>query len=202
MPPSFVKFNPDGSWQGLDWGLKPDKSAYVGLAYLKLYAATKQTRYLEAAVKIAETLEEYQSPEGNWPFRINAQTGDVKEGYTCSQLWYVWFIENLSQITGEKRYMQRRDRAFLWLLENPVRTDKWLGLYGDVVSGAESYDQWVALETAMYLIDRREENPDYVRKAQSILDWVKLGPGSRLRVPSRCSRCRGAKPVQGGSHPS
>lgn len=172
LPPSFVKFNPDGSWQGLDWGLEPDKSAYVGLAYLKLYAATKQTKYLEAAVKIAETLEEYQSPEGNWPFRINAQTGEVKEGYTCSQLWYVWFFENLSQITGEKRYMQRRDRAFQWLLENPVRTDKWLGLYGDIVSGAESYDQWVALETAMYLIDRREENPDYVRKAQSILDWV------------------------------
>ncbi|MSS72027.1 MAG: hypothetical protein EXS64_11120 [Candidatus Latescibacteria bacterium] len=58
------------------------------------------------------------------------------------------------------------------LLENPVQTGRWVGLYGDIKSGVESYDQWVALETAMYLIDRRAENPAYVDQAREILDWV------------------------------
>lgn len=169
---SFVKFKPDGSWEGLDWGYEPDKSAYMGFALLKLHAVTGEASYLDAALRIAATLRKFQGPEGNWPFRINARTGEVKYGYACSQLWYVWFFEKLAEATGEKSYLASRDRAFQWLLKNPVRTNEWLGLYGDIVSGARSFDQWVALETAIYLLDHRREDPTYVDQAKGIVDWI------------------------------
>ena len=38
MAASFITFKKDGSWQGQEWGLEPDKSAYMGYSYLKLYA--------------------------------------------------------------------------------------------------------------------------------------------------------------------
>lgn len=172
LAPSFVKFKPDGSWEGMEWGYEPDKSAYIGLALLKLHAATNDSKYQEAARRIAATLQKFQRPEGNWPFRVNARTGDIKYAYTCSQLWYVWFFERLAESTGEKQYLDVSNRAFRWMLDNPVRTNEWLGLYGDIASGARSFDQWVALETAMYLIDRRREDPTYVKKAERILDWI------------------------------
>jgi hypothetical protein len=172
MAPSFITFKSDGTWEGQDWGLEPDKSAYMGFSYLKLYATDGDEKYLQAARKIAATLEQHQDPEGNFPFRVNARTGEVKYAYTCSQLWYVWFFEKLAEITGDNSYMKFRQGAFQWLLNNPVKTNRWLGLYGDIASGAKSYDQWVALETGMYLIDRRAHHPEYVSIAKGILNWL------------------------------
>ena len=183
---------------GQDWGLEPDKSAYMGYSYLKLFAADGGAKYLQAAQKIAATLEQHQSPEGNFPFRVNARTGETKYGYTCSQLWYVWFFEKLAEITGDDSHRKFGEAAFRWLLDNPVKTNQWLGLYGDIASGAKSYDQWVALEMAMYLLDRRAQHPEYVNVAKGILDWlnsflvVDYGffpgiPGSWSKVSTRLS---------------
>lgn len=172
LAPSFVSFEKDGSWKGQEWGYEPDKSAYLGYALLKLYAATGRQKYLDAALEISGTLATMQGPNGDWPFRVNARTGEVKHGYTCSQLWYVWFFEKLADVTRDPSYRKRSERAFQWLLENPVRTNQWLGLYGDIASGARSFDQWVALETAMYLIDRRSDDPSFVEKAKAIVEWI------------------------------
>src|SRR5262249_54797088 len=61
-PPSVVNFKPDGHWEGQDWGLEVDKSAYMGVAYLKLYAVTGEAKYLDAAKDIASTLRRFQQP--------------------------------------------------------------------------------------------------------------------------------------------
>ena len=172
-PPSVVNFKPDGQWEGQDWGLEVDKSAYMGVAYLKLYAVTGQDEYLRAAKDLADTLRQYQREDGSWPFRINAQTGEVKHSYACSQLWYVWFFNRLADYSGDDADRQRARRALRWLLDNPVKTNKWIGLYGDIPSGAQSYDQWVALETAMYDLDHVDEVPDALPIAQGILDWIR-----------------------------
>ena len=68
MAASFITFKKDGSWQGQDWGLEPDKSAYMGYSYLKLYAADRNEKYLQAARKIAATLEQHQGPERELSF--------------------------------------------------------------------------------------------------------------------------------------
>jgi len=172
LPPSVVTFEADGRWRGIDWGLELDKSAYFGLALLRLHAATGDARYRQAALDIGETLRPHQRDEGNWPFRINAQTGEVQDGYTCSQLWYVWFFERLARETGDPEDQARSDRALAWLLEHPVRDNQWIGLYGDIESGRKSLDQWVAQETAMHLLERRNEIPGAVETARGILDWV------------------------------
>jgi hypothetical protein len=175
-PPSVVNFKDDGQWEGQDWGLEVDKSSYMGVAYLRLSAATGDDRYLRAAKDIAETLRKHQQPDGSWPFRINAQTGEVKQGYACSQLWHVWFFNRLADVTADASAAdadrQRARRALRWLLDNPVKTNKWLGLYGDIPSGAQSYDQWVALETAMYALDHPDEVPGAINIAQGIMKWV------------------------------
>jgi len=172
LAPSFVSFQKDGSWTGMEWGYEPDKSAYVGLTLLKLYSVTGDKKYLDAALETATTLTRIQGPDGDWPFRVNPKTGEVKHGYTCSQLWYVWFFEKLADITGDQSYRARRDKAFAWLLANPVKTNQWIGLYGDIESGTRSFDQWVALETAMYMLDHRAEDPAFVEKARDIVEWI------------------------------
>jgi hypothetical protein len=59
------------------------------------------------------------------------------------------------------------------MLNGPVKDNRWIGLYGDIASGEESYDQWVALETAIYLLEHRNDIIGAVTLAEGILDWVK-----------------------------
>ncbi|HOE97248.1 MAG TPA: hypothetical protein PK847_11760 [Candidatus Sumerlaeota bacterium] len=179
MPMSAGTYGPDGTIQTVEWGIEIDKSAYMGLAFLRLYAVTDEPRYLDAALKIAATLRPLQKEDGSWPFRVNAETGEVEVDYACSQLFHSWFFEQLAKVSGEPEDLERSRRAFQWVLENPVKTNKWIGLYGDVPSDSATYDQWIAQETAMMLLDQRDEYPEAVEIAEGILAWIQ----EHLMVP-------------------
>lgn len=187
LPPSTVNWRPDGTWSGQEWGLEPDKSAYMGISFLKLYAATGDEKYKTEAVHIANTLRHLQRPDGGWPFRVDAKTGEVKYGYTESVLWYVEFYDLIGSISGDAHDREIASRSLHWLVENPVKTNDWRSFYGDVKTGLPSYDQWVPLETAMYLLDHRAGHPDYVTKAKAIAAWIDklliLNPGLQPGLP-------------------
>lgn len=155
-----------------DSGFEPDKSAYQGLAYLLLYGATEDRKYLDAAVRTGDTLARLQRPDGGFPFRVRPRDGKVLAPYTASITWYVRFFEELARFTGEARHRETRDRAFRWMMENPVKTKNWQGFYGDIATGAESYDQWTALDAAMYLLERRDQDPSYEPIALDLVKWV------------------------------
>ncbi len=57
-------------------------------------------------------------------------------------------------------------------MENPVKTNDWQGFYGDIATGAKSYDQWTALDTALYLLDKRSEDASYLPTALALVKWV------------------------------
>lgn len=187
LPPSTVNWQPDGSWKGQAWGIEPDKSAFMGICLLKLWAATSRARYKEAALQIAATLRNLQRPDGGWPFRVDPRTGEVKCEYTESALWYVKFYNQVAGLTASSDDQAIARRSFEWLLRNPVKTNDWRRLYGDVPCGMKSYDQWVPLDTAMYLLDRRSDDPQYVNMAQEILKWINqtvvLDPGLHQGLP-------------------
>lgn len=187
LPPSTVNWLPDGTWRGQEWGLETDKSAYMGMSLLKLYAATGDEKYKTEALRIGNTLRRLQRPDGGWPFRVDARTGEVKYGYTENALWYVEFYDLIGSITGDATYHKIATRSMEWLLKNPVSTNDWRSFYGDVKTGLPSYDQWVPLETAMYLLDHRAEDTDYVAKAKAIAAWVDklliLNPGLQPGLP-------------------
>lgn len=196
LAPSIVQWLPDGRWQQIStyekWGLEPDKSAYLADAYLRLYLVTEEAKYLAAVRRIADTLVKLRQPDGSWPFRVDPRTGRVNDAYTHSQLWYIRFFERLARVTGEKNWLKYHDEALRWMLENPVKTNRWQGLYGDnpplgETGGKRSYDQWVPLEFAQYLLDHRAENPQYLDIARKIVDWVTkthvVMPGLHAGVP-------------------
>ena len=63
--------------------LQPDKAASFGAELVVLYKMTGNPRYLDAAVKIADTLAKHvKSGDGEtspWPYRVNAATGETAQ---------------------------------------------------------------------------------------------------------------------------
>ena len=169
MSPGWLKWNKDGSYIASRWEL--DKTAYIGLGFLKLYAASGQEKYLRGALNIADMLRPHQKKDGSFPFRVDAKTGKIVEDYACSQLWHVWFFEHLALITGNQEDLKRSEKTLQWMLDGPVKNNEWTGLYGDY-GNKGSYDQWVALETAMYLLERRDEFAGAVQIAEDLLAYV------------------------------
>ena len=169
MSPGWLKWESDGSYAASRWEL--DKTAYIGLGFLKLYAASGQEKYLRGAKNIAAMLRPRQKEDGSFPFRVDAKTGEILEDYACSQLWHVWFFEHLAHVTGNQEDLKRSEKTLQWMLDGPVKNNEWTGLYGDY-GNRGSYDQWVALETAMYLLERRDEFAGAVQIAEDLLAYV------------------------------
>jgi hypothetical protein len=66
--------------------LQPDKAASFAAELLVLHKMTGNARYLDAAVKVADTLARHVKPGDNesspWPYRVNATTGEVAQSKT------------------------------------------------------------------------------------------------------------------------
>jgi hypothetical protein len=73
----------DGDMRAGKGYLQPDKAGSFGVELVMLYKCTGNRRYLDAAIKIADTLADRATPgdavHSPWPFRVNAVSGKVSE---------------------------------------------------------------------------------------------------------------------------
>lgn len=149
-----------------------DKAAIMALAYLQLYEATRKKDYRDAAYLIGEKLAANQSPEGNWPFRVNPQTCEVKERYTSSIIYAVELFERLDALGGKKRFQANRDKALQWLLDEPVRTLQWKGFYEDIPEQANNRTNWDCIDAIRYLARNSQAHPQYLSLAQKLCSFL------------------------------
>jgi hypothetical protein len=157
--------------------LQPDKTGYMGLSYARLYDVTGESKYLDAAKGIADTLERQQSKNGSWPFRVNPQTGEVHEQYTAGLMMPIAFLERMYQLTGNRDYKNAQIAAWMWMLRNPVRTGNWSGFYEDIKKEDGSQVYYAPAQTIRLLLPyRHPANADsYLAHARHLFDWVMDG---------------------------
>ena len=150
-----------------------DKPAIMALAMLELSEATGDARYRQAAEAVAATLAKTQLPGGNWPFRVNPKTGEVREAYTSSAIYALKLFEELGR-DGDKRWAEAKAKALKWILEGPVKTTRWNGFYEDITQdvGKENRTNWDCVDTARWLIAHRADNPEYLPMARRLHDWI------------------------------
>ncbi|MFN0168901.1 MAG: glycoside hydrolase family 47 protein [Bryobacteraceae bacterium] len=182
----------DYKWPGLPWStftegkpggfmdkdtLQPDKTGYMGLAYIRLFDATGEKTYFDAAKAIADTLVERQAKNGSWPFRVNPQTGDVFEQYTAGLMIPVAFLEKMHRVTGNLDYKNAQVAAWMWMLRNPLRTDNWSGFYEDIKKEDGSQVYYAPAQTIRLLLRYRSlPNEDsYMAHARRLFNWVMDG---------------------------
>ena len=149
-----------------------DKAAIMALAYLQLYDETREKRYRDAARLIGKNLAANQSPEGNWPFRVDPRTREVKEPYTSSVIYAVELFERLEALRGGKRFRQNRNRALKWLLDGPVRTLQWRGFYEDIPEQAANRTNWDCIDVVRYLARHSGAHPEYLAPASRLCSFI------------------------------
>ena len=179
--------------------LEPDKVGELGLAYLKFYEATGDETYKRAAIACADALAKHvregDASNSPWPFRVYAKTNEEREAYSSNVIGPISLFDELARLgedgtthvaaEGEDQephvvgdpdaYGRARKLAWDWLMAYPIANDAWSGYFEDINTFTDPGDnpnQYVALQTARYLIEHTEYDPDWEAHATHILGWT------------------------------
>lgn len=161
--------------------VEPDKGGELGLALFRLGRALNDQALVGEAIHIADVLASTIRPgtatESPWPFRINAQTGTVRDAYSADVILPVELFDALTQVgLGQlDAYRTARTTAMRWLFAFPMRNQLWSGFYEDVPSTedlADNVDQFIPIAVAQYLVLNRSADPNWRSDARALIDWV------------------------------
>ncbi|MBE0653586.1 MAG: hypothetical protein IH594_07295, partial [Bacteroidales bacterium] len=153
-------------------GIMPDKGAIMGLAYLDLYKACNEDRFLKAAEAIGQTLARKQRSNGTWPFRVDPGSEEVIEEYTSSVIYAVMLFENLDKLNKNDHFKPNRDLTWQWLLNGPVKTKEFRGFYEDIPESKEGRTNYDCLDLIRYLLANRTDNNGYLELALELNRWI------------------------------
>ena len=142
----------------------------VGNSYLKLYKYTGKQKYLDAAVKIANTMKKLELPGGSWYLVYKEADGKP----TCSNVLVInesmyEFLTKLSEVTKNKEYIAMRDRAFQILIGKNLKEWNWDGQFEDT----KPLPQYINLtkDGALFVAAKKLEEGD-IETAEKIIAWA------------------------------
>lgn len=150
------------------------RGSRVGEAILALFQVTGEDRWLSYARHIAEGFLKLQRDDGTWPFRVHPKDGAIVDDYTSNQVSPSRFLGMLEQVESDARFTQARRKAMQWVLENPVRTHRWQGMYEDIPHTAPfaTLQHFDVDEAILYFIHFRDEFENAVAVAEALNRWV------------------------------
>jgi len=178
----------DGDMRGGKGYLQPDKAGSFGAELIVLYKMTGQRKYLDAAVKIADTLAARMQPgdgqDSPWPFRVHAATGQVHEqkakdgklvraSYTTN---YTGTLELFASLVALRegncdRYRDAGRQVTAWLKAYPVKSNKWGPFFEDIPTADYSDTEINADTFAGYVLNHPDFDSDWKGLAKGALDW-------------------------------
>ena len=148
-------------------------AAESGQAYLDLYDLTNDGKYFEAAKRIAQTYLKTQQPNGTWICYLNHETGQPTADKPAIPTSTINFFERLKNDYKVEGLQSAIDRAFAWIMANPVKDFEWLAQYEDVgLSNAPKYRRMSReqpCDLAIYLCKTRARDPKMVVLAEELI---------------------------------
>lgn len=169
--------------------LQPDKAGSFGFELVRLYKKTNESKYLDAAIKIANTMaatvRDGDIENSPWPFKVNATTGEVadlgknnfykkprKATYTTNWTGTLELFSELIKLNkGDKAQYQRAfDKALAWMQTYPEKTNDWGPFFEDVPGYSKT--QINATTYAMYAMEHQELFKDWEKTVNGVFDWV------------------------------
>jgi len=168
---------------------QPDKAGSFGLELVHAYKIKYDPLFLDAAIKIANTLAaNVKTGDANHsplPFKVNVFTGQtalmqddgiVKSKdtgcYTSNLTPALQLFDDLIDLNkgNTAAYQTAANNILAWLKHYPIQNQKWGPFFEDV--GEWSQTQINAMTCARYIMEHPQYFSDWKRQAKGIIDWV------------------------------
>ena len=148
--------------------------ARVGKSFAELYSATKDKKYLDAALRIAGTYAKLQGDDGTWPLLMNAETGKEYVPNRLQPYPVIEFLETLYEATGDKRWRTMADRAFAFVEAGPMKDWNWEGQFEDIRPATarwQNLTKHAACATVLYLLKRFPGDEKRLAQAEALVKF-------------------------------
>ena len=172
FPPTYEgSRNTAGKYAGQNMLVYP---ADAGLAYLELYQATREAKYLKAAENVAATYLRLQGDDGSWYLKMHEKDGTPVNPNRLHPVGVLDFLDALYAETKDICYREAADRAFGYFDSGPLVDWNWEGQFEDVKPSAKFINpsMYFAGSVAIRLLRRWPNDPRRVAQAREILRWI------------------------------
>jgi hypothetical protein len=154
---------------------QPDKAGSFAYELVKLYEMTGETKYLEAAKKMAVTLASKVKTgdieNSPLPFKVDAQTGEVVATYTSNWVSTIKLFEELTRL-GEGSYSDEATTIKDFLKDFVIPNNKYGPFFEDIIGYSETSINAGTL--AMYILEQGKDwGTEWQADAKSILTFCK-----------------------------
>jgi hypothetical protein len=148
--------------------------AEAGRYFLVVHAATKDPKYLDAAIRIAETYAKQQRDDGSWLLFVTPKDGKAATDNVLVPTLVIEFLDQLTKVTQEQRFDAMRNKAVAWIMQNPVRTWNWQGQFEDVkpLPPYENLTKHEACDFSIHLLSSAKSTPDEQTLALDLLRFA------------------------------
>ena len=143
----------------------------AGNAFLDLYDATSDERYLDAAMKIANTFIKRQLPCGSWYLYVNYEKNEPLADLITIPTQIINYYDRLESDYGVTNLRESRERALLWMKDNVLKTFDWQGQFEDIRPRGkyENLSREQACDYAIYLLKNCYEDEESVSLAKELI---------------------------------
>lgn len=169
---------------------QPDKAGNFGQELLTLYKITNRQTYRDAAIRIADCLASHtadgDSVNAPLPFRVNALTGETGRllnnnmsgeavamaGYTSNWSGTLILFEELVSLNAPNSalYKKAYQQILGWMVRYPLKTNRWGPFFEDVPGWSDT--QVNAITFAMFILNHRDQFPNWQKDVKGIIDWT------------------------------
>lgn len=146
----------------------------AGNAFLDLYDLTKNTKYLEAAKKIADTYVKNQMANGSWYLFTNYKTNVPVVPNIAIPTAMLNYFDRLTIDYRVVGLAQTTKKAFDYIMENPVKTYDWSGQFEDITPHApyKNLSREQACDFASYLMRHNNGDKKTIQIADDLIRFA------------------------------
>lgn len=146
----------------------------AGAAYLELYKATKDEKYLNAALKIAEFYKNNIRPEGSWFLLYDCESGKPLKKNLCLSFQFVSFFEKLCKVTDNADWQNLSKAHYEYVCDACLKNFNWEGQFEDipVTGNYHNLTHFAANNMIDYIVNNLSDDESQVLIAKDLMRYV------------------------------
>jgi hypothetical protein len=159
--------------------IQVDHAGEMGLTYFRLYLYTGETRYLAAAIDVANVLASYArtgtAEKSVWPYRVIMKDGTITAEYGANWTGCYMLFDNLIKagLGDINKYSDARNKVKNFILDFPVKTGYWTDGHSDTDVKSNTYKSNLsASNMVLCMFDYPELNPKWKSDFPKLIKWT------------------------------
>ena len=178
LPPTYYsRFDPNrdgGDEDALEKLVMMCYPAGVGTAYLALEKVTGDTKYYEAARKIAEFYRANVLENGTWPLMLEIATGKNRSANDLMPDGVIPFMKTMYSRTGEKIWLELMENAHAYRVRCRMDSYDWEGQFEDSPTSSHytNLSHYPADSMIYYITENQKDDPAAIAEAEDLMRYV------------------------------